>query len=378
MYWQQRKLYSGETFSVSSTYRRDLPEYGYLSSLMLQISGDQASDFAIGGGLWRIIDYITKVEVIANGSQVVKSLTGQQAQALAFYDQLIPALDTWRGYATNTQFCNILLNFGRRAYDPDYGLDLSKYDNVEVRVTTNATASQFTSGFSIDVTGIFQQPQEQVRTLGYLRSEIWRTWTTVQDAWQYFTLPIDYRLRRILLHAIPAYDSTAHTADTQFTNCLYDIQHFIKTGQVTVFDGRLADLVRMNAYDYGQYVITHPHAYVNADKAIPVGVGVPDAHIFQPASYSGSAETSIASLTAGQTADTVAFESGVGAGPDEGIVIGRGYHNTAVLRYDSDADPLTWLDMQSNKAVDLNIHTRNSSSADNATAAVVLDRLVQY
>ena len=378
MWWQVRKLRDSATFSVQSTYRLDLPEYGFLSALMLQISGDEVSDFSIDGGSWRIIDYITKVEVVLNGSTVCKDLTGQQAQALTFYDQNMPALDTWRNYGSNTQFCNILVNFGRYLHDPDYGLDLGKYDNVELRVTTTATTSQFASGFSITVNGIFLMPQGSSRSLGFLRSETWRTWTTVQDEWQYFELPSEHLIRRIMMQAIPAYDSTTKLADTQFTNCLYDVQHYLKTGEVVVYDGRMSDLVRINAYDYGQYVITHPHIYVNADKAVPIGVGVPDAHIFQPAAYGGSAETSIASLTAGLTADTVAFESGVGSGPDEGIVIGRGYHNTAMLRHDAISDPLTWLDPATNRTVLLNLHTRNSSSADNATASVVLDRLVRY
>jgi len=378
MYWQTERIRTAAALAVGSTYRLTLPDSGFLSALMLYISGDQVSGVFDDGGLWRIVDHITKVEVVANGSTVVKDLTGQLVQALAFYDQGRPALDTWRNYASNTQMCSLLLNFGRWLHDPDYGLDLSKYDNVELRITTDATVAMFASGFAVNIDAIWLRPAAQARSMGFLRAEVWRQWTTVSDEWQYLELPSENIIRRIVLQAIPAYDSTTKAADTQFTNVIYDVQHKLKTGEVNVFDGRMADLARINAYDYGGYLILPGHVYLNADKAVPFGVGVPQAKVFTVGSYSGAVETVIATLEAGQTADTIRFENGMGAGPDEGLAIGYGYHNTAVLRHDVDSDPLTWLDPAGMRTVLLNLHTRSSSSADDGTARVVLDRLVRY
>lgn len=378
MYWQVQRLRTAATLAVNSTYRLDLPEFGVLNSLILQISGDQASDFAIGGGPWRIIDYLSKVEVVLNGSTVCKDLTGALAQALAYYDQGRPALDVWRGYATNTQFCNILVNFGRFLHDDEYGLDLGKYDNVELRVSNTATASQFPSGFSLSVDGIFMRPTEQARSRGFLRSEVWREYTTAADGWEYLELPSENIIRRIVLQAIPDYDDTSYAAETSPFNVLYDVQHYLKTGEVEVFNGRFQDIARLNAYDYGQTLILPGHPYVNADKALPWSVAYPQAHVFTPGSYTDAVETIVTTLTAGQTADTVQFESGVGAGPDEGLVVGYGYHNTGVLRHDVISDPLTWLDPAANRTVLLNLHTRNDSSAASGTVRVVLDRLVRY
>ncbi len=378
MYWQTERLRGGGALAVGSTYRLDLPEFGFLGSLMLWITGDEVSGVYDNGGAWRMVDHITQVELVANGSTVIKNLTGQLAQALAFYDQGIVARDRIRNYASNTQMCSIVLNLGRYLHDPDYGLDLGKYDNVELRVTTDATASEYASGLSINVDAIFQRPTGTARSLGFMRSEVWRQYTTVQDAWEYLEIPSEHLIRRILIQATPAYDATTKGADTKFDNVIYEIQHRLKTGELQVFDGLTSTLVRENAYDYGYLPLVAMHPYVNADKAVRTGVGDPDAHVFTVGTYSGAVETTIVTLTSGQTVDTLAFENAQAGGPLEGLVLGAGYHNTVVLRHDYNRDPITWLDPATYRTVLLNLHTRNSSSADNGTARILLDRLVRY
>ena len=377
MYWQPYLLRRSDSADFGSTYRIDLPKSGVVGSIFLNISADQVSNAFINGGAERIVDYIDKVEIIGNGATIIKSLTGQQIQALAFYDQGIVSPDVIRTYASNTQMCRLLLNFGRWFGDPDLGLDLSKWDNVELRITNSASTTYFQTEFSVTTILFQQRPSAQARSLGYLKTEIWRSWTSVKDAWEYLELPTEGIIRRILLQAIPAYDSTSYAADTGFTNVLYDIQHYLLTGEQEVFVGRASDLALLNLFYYGREVLAHLHPYVNADKALRTGVGYPLAHVFTPASYSGSAESLVTTLTAGQTADTLLFEQGAGAGPDEGLIKGYGYHNTLLLNHDWDQDPNTWLNPQSMKQVLLNLHTRNSDTADNGTISVVLDRLVR-
>jgi hypothetical protein len=146
---------------------------------------------------------------------------------------------------------------------------------------------------------------------------------------------------------------------------------------VTVFDGQASDLLRLNHFHMGRDLIAHMHPYLNADKAVRTSVGYPLAHVFTPASYSGGAETIVTTPKAGQTADTLIFESDYGTGPDEGLIKGLGFQDTVVIPFDYKSDPTTWLDCNLEKQVQLNVHCRDSSSADNATVNVVLDRLVR-
>lgn len=377
MFWQPYLYRRDDSMTLNSTYRLDLPKAGVVGSLFLQMSSDEVSGLGQTGGKWRLADYIDKIEVIGNGATVIASLTGFQVQAFAFYDQGVVSPDVIRNYATNTQFARFLLNFGRSMTDPDLALDLSKWDNVELRITNSATASQFQTDIKCTTVLLEQRPATQARALGFLKKEIWRSYTTVQNEWQYLELPTENIIRRILLQAIPHYNPTTYAADTTFFDLLYDIQHYLLTGEQEVFSGRGSDLALLNYLYYGKDVLAHGHPYVNADVALPTGVGYPLAHVATPASYSGSAETLVTTLTAGQTADTVQFEQAVGAGPDEMLVKGYGYHDTLVINHDWDSDPNTWLNPSAMKQVLLNLHTRDSSSAANGTVYVVLDRLVR-
>ncbi|GAI46559.1 unnamed protein product, partial [marine sediment metagenome] len=61
----------------------DLPQKGLLSGLELRVIGYTAT--MDGEPDCFMHDFITKIEVIVNGSQVVKSLTGEQLLGLMHY-----------------------------------------------------------------------------------------------------------------------------------------------------------------------------------------------------------------------------------------------------------------------------------------------------
>lgn len=377
MYWQPYLYRSALTVTNSATTRLDLPESGFLGSILLEFSGDQASGLGNSGGNWRLIDYLTDIEVVGNGSTIIKDLSAKLHQALTWYDGGPVAADVWRNYATNTQFCRVLINFGRYFGDPDFGLQLDDWDNVELRITNAATSSEFTSAPTVNVVLFFLRPTREARSLGFMRSEIWRTWTTVANEWHYLTLPQDLLVRRVVLQAIPAVDSTTKKANTQFTNLLYNVQCYLKTGEVEVYNGSGTRLMLYNYFWYGRDLWTHGHAYLTADRGIDIGVGYPFTHLALATSYTDAAATVVPTATAGQTENTLAFESAETDVVYEFAVKGMAYHNTLVLPFDFSSDPNRWLDARAEAEVQLNVQTRNSSSAADGTVNIVLDRLVR-
>jgi hypothetical protein len=261
--------------------------------------------------------------------------------------------------------------------DQDYGLDLSAFDNVELRLTNDAATTEWSDTLNATLLLGLLRPSQRARSLGYMRSEIWRSYTSVQNEWTYLDLPTEHLLRRVVVQALPAIASAGSEADTSFTNVIYQLQCYLRTGEIEVFNGYSADLLRINALSMGRDLIDHMHPYLTADKAVRTKVGYPLAHVFTVGSYAGSVETVIATLKAGQTYDTLIFENDIGAGPDEGLIKGLGYHDTVLLPFDYSPDPATWLDPNLDKQVQFNLHCRDSSAADNAAVSVVLDRLVR-
>ncbi|GAH54506.1 unnamed protein product, partial [marine sediment metagenome] len=74
---------TGEVTSAGvGTIYQDLPEKGYLSTLMVDLAAVVAFSTDPGLDIWNIF---TKFEVLVDGSKVVKSYDAKQLRALAHY-----------------------------------------------------------------------------------------------------------------------------------------------------------------------------------------------------------------------------------------------------------------------------------------------------
>jgi hypothetical protein len=95
---------------------------------------------------------IKKIELLVNGSQVVKSLSGRQIRGLAWYHGMdLVNLGTYaRGGTGEKTFWTFPLLLGHRPYDPLHMLDLSRYSNPQLKITWDAT-DVATDGISWDI-----------------------------------------------------------------------------------------------------------------------------------------------------------------------------------------------------------------------------------
>lgn len=374
MFLQHEYVREGASMTLTDTYKLDLPEHGLLSSLLIRVSGNQLTAYGQGAHDWRIVDEISKIAVLLNGATICKSLTGYQAQALAFYDQGVLPPGDWRNYASNTQFEYFLINFGRYLGDTELGLDLSKFANVELQITNTATASDFTS-LSVSVQGIYLRGSDAGQFKGYMRTEEWRSWTTVSDETKYNDLPVEHRIRRILLQAIPDQDSD-FVNETNMANLMDDVELSLDTGQIRVFKGGIDDLMRSNYLATGKPVIVGGQTYMLADDGIDVGVGRVIGYVGGAVSKDGSGSATIPTLAADELNGTLKPETYEGDNPINVLAIGFAPFYTAQFDFDLGWDVNNWLDPNSRKTVKLDIHTRSGAAYADGRNAIVLDRLV--
>lgn len=374
MFWQREYVRENIAMTLNGTYKLDLPEHGLLGSLLIRITGSQASAYGQTGGDWRIIDKISKISVLLNGSTICKSLTGYQAQAIAVHDQGVVPPGAWRNYATNMQSEYFLINFGRKLFDPLVGLDLSKFNNVELQVENIATSATF-SDLTISILAYYQRDPVAEAFIGHLRTEEWRAWTTVQDETKYNDLPTEHTLRRIMLQAIPSVDSD-NVEETNMANLMDDIELSLDTGQVRIYKGGIDDLMRENFLDLGRPLIVGGAPYMSADKGIDISLGYVLFGAWGAGSADGAGAATIATLETARTSFTQKPETYEADSPIAVMFVGMAPFLTALFRFDFDPDPTTWLNPDLRKTVKLNIHTRLSSSADNGRNAIVLDRFV--
>lgn len=139
MYWQrsyvERNLSLGATSGVRTI---DLPKTALLSQILLRFSATNAAASNLNN---HIHDKLTKIEVIVDGSTVVKSLSGVQAQALAFFNsKRIPQTHILE-YASALQWEEFPIYFGRFPGDLEYGLDTSRVVNPQLKITWDTTGA---------------------------------------------------------------------------------------------------------------------------------------------------------------------------------------------------------------------------------------------
>ena len=96
MFWQREVLRSGVSMTFNQSFELDLPKNGQLGSLVLYLRSTQNAQPFLTAVRWRLIDYISKIEVIGDGAEVVKSFDGRQALASAYYDDMVLATSMWR------------------------------------------------------------------------------------------------------------------------------------------------------------------------------------------------------------------------------------------------------------------------------------------
>lgn len=154
MYIQHRYLEENRAFvGTTGLMTVDLPQKGLLSGLELRLIGYTG---AIDGKPDCFMhDYVTKIEVIVNGSQVVKSLTGEQLVALMHYWGIKHS--QWEILNLPTDYIREqwYIPFGRWYHDLDYCLDLGRVNDPELRIHYDFTKTShhgWTNGLALDTT----------------------------------------------------------------------------------------------------------------------------------------------------------------------------------------------------------------------------------
>lgn len=152
MYFQRRYSKEDQSFvGTSGLETIDLPNKGLLSCVELTVEAKAVNEYG-KVDVW-LHDALEKVELIVDGSKVVKSLTGDQILALNMYQKCYHQDPGQYQNVNSTQRQYFLINLGRFYHDLEYMLDLGKVNDPELRLTFDFTK---TSQNGWDNGGAFQ------------------------------------------------------------------------------------------------------------------------------------------------------------------------------------------------------------------------------
>lgn len=376
MYYQREYLRQDIAMTLNNTYQLDLPKNGLLSSLLLYFYGTQATGLGGTGGKFKLTDFISKIEIIGDGATVIKSYTGHQAQAIGFLDSGVTMPDMIRMYATNTQKAYVTINFGRMLRDLDYGLDLSRWKNVEIRITNDATSSYFTN---IYVTMMMYLLRDAVagQFKGYITSENWREYVPVAAETKYLELPTDYLIRRIILNPYPGFNGTTEEWYASLDDLMNNIELSFNTGNDRVWKDGLTQLMICNYIERGKYNLCTALAYPTADHAIDIGLGYTFGMALGAASKDDSSAATVPTVIADISNNLPKMETYEADNPTYMLGMGMAYMQCAAFEFDADQNPSTWLDTKAKDVVKLDITTKTGITVTSAKNRIVLERLVR-
>lgn len=125
----------------------DLPNKGLLSGIEMRVWGVPTAGETTPD-VW-LHDQLEKIELIVNGSQVVKSIDGRQLLAMMLYKKTPHYSHRFANIGGSAGEEFFYINLGRHYHDLDYMLDLSKVNDPELRIHHNfnlATSANWGNG----------------------------------------------------------------------------------------------------------------------------------------------------------------------------------------------------------------------------------------
>lgn len=142
---------------------------------------------------------MTKIELV-DGSDVLFSLNGYEAQALAIYDRKCASLAHGQHISGNAELNLYPIDFGRWLWDPRLALDPTKFKNLQLKISHTLTScySAGVAGTLEIIADLFDQ--KVVKPEGFLMAKELYSYTTAADgSFEYIDLPADYMLRKMLV-----------------------------------------------------------------------------------------------------------------------------------------------------------------------------------
>lgn len=368
MKYRNVELYYEQSLDDTGTKIIDLKTTDPVSAIRLDFKGSNDAD-THNKSNW-MNDVITKIEIV-DGSDLLFSLNLKEAQAKQFYNTgKTPYMrcEERGGGSYNEQ---VLMLFGRKLWDPKYYLDLTKFTNPQLKITTDEDAVRalgddgFVSG-SFKVTINLHVIEEGAEpAAGFMMSKEIYSFTSGTSGDEHIDLPMDYPFVGLLLRAYVAGNDFSENISRVKINC--------DAGKFVPIDKKAHDLYRMNEEDYGPLELRMQLDRKNGETVYhplqqdPVAMLLPDetlsvlSAIYQ---WSGSFVLSM------QDNAGVAIE-------DErwvrALITGSSLHSTLYLPFGLLSDPASYFDPKEWGDIDLVL-----TQAAAATVQVCLQQLRPY
>ena len=181
-----------------------LPLANFIHTLYITCKVTNGASGAENQSIYNALD---KIEVIANGSDVLYSLTPREAKAWYLWERGMNIPQVRDERVSAVQSVVIPVFFGRADFDPFYYLPAARLSDLELKVTYSPTiaATSFTTGtFTIAVHALTTMGNPPDAYQGTLVHKTVKAFTSAASGEDQTLLPRGNMLRQLLVYAYEA------------------------------------------------------------------------------------------------------------------------------------------------------------------------------
>jgi len=186
---------SEEAITTAATKVIDLDMADVISRIQINVEVEMPGD-VLGAHPASVLSNIELVD----GSDVLFSMSGKEAQALDFYQTGIMPFNAITDRDGNDCISVFNINFGRFLYDELLAFDPKKFRNPRLKITHNYAATGGTPSDARMEVRAFLFDEKVPAPIGFLMSKEYYQFTSgVVDTYHSVDMPVDYKTRRYMI-----------------------------------------------------------------------------------------------------------------------------------------------------------------------------------
>lgn len=199
MNYRTVQILAAEDCTTAATKTIDINLTDTISRITIQLKATNSDSVPDG----HPAKMLKKIELV-DGSDVLFSLTGIEAQALNWYHNKVLPWNSLR-YINDVQCIAVChLDFGRYLMDPDLALDPSRFKNLQLKITHDDGLGGCTSDAATLSVFAHVFDEKKISPRGFLMCKEIKSYSKGDATHEYTDLPTDYPIRKMLLQSLVA------------------------------------------------------------------------------------------------------------------------------------------------------------------------------
>jgi len=354
------KLLAQTSYVADTTKIIDIDYADPISALIIHMGGVYVGDVSTA----HAIACLKKLEIV-DGSDVLFSLTGYEAEALDIYhNKRMPS--NWNAYFSGGGGDrDVMINFGRKLWDTRFAFDPKQFKNPQLKISLDLDAGG-NAPSSIHFTVFAAMfDEKKITPEGFFMAKEIKDYPMASAAHEYTDMPTDFPYRKLLIKAL--------TAGAEPSAIIENVKLSEEQDRKILIDQAGHEILRTIASDNPQLIEQIMIPLTTASRYIFTTISERALATFVP--WTASATTNSASSYGSAGGRIAAIAS---AASNYGVVVaGWAPHGVYEIPFGDQDDPDDWYDVTNVGSLKLDIKALSGRSSSDLVQ-IFLQQLRRY